>query len=262
MRAKIIMLLAPMFFFEFHCATRLRILSWALTTLVPFIFLATLYPNNIVTGFLTFYSVLCIYDIGYIYNDVVTFRGEDKKYATDRLKNYRANWEEKIQKIFLIRSGRVVALFVILVYLGASISVIISLGMLGISYCVYNKLRGISNLLVYPALNLLKYVPYLLTLTESVAKSLLIALVLYTAPTFLCWLGKMKFRKYYWQKAFANFDEVRLGYFIFLTSILYYVTSDSIIFVMSIYMLFLRLAFYIAIRYSQIGAILKRVRVK
>lgn len=262
MRTNIIMFLAPMFFFKFHCATRLRILSWSLTTLVPFIFLSTLYPDKIVVGFLTFYSVLCIYDIGYIYNDVVTFRGEDKKYATDRLKNYRAHWEEKIQRIFFVRSSQVIALFMILFSLSAPISVIISLAMLGVAYYVYNKVRGISNLLIYPALNILKYFPYTFILTGSVIDSFLFSFTLYTIPTCLCWLGKMKFRKYDWQKVFVNFDEVRLWYFIFLTSILSYLASDSIIFLMSIYMLFLRFVFYIAIRYLKIGAILKGVRVK
>ena len=186
MRTNIIMFLAPMFFFKFHCATRLRILSWSLTTLVPFIFLSTLYPDKIYFGLLTFYSVLCIYDIGYIYNDVVTFRGEDKKYATDRLKNYRAHWEEKIQTIFFVRSSQVIALFLILLSLSAPISVIISLAMLGVAYYIYNKVRGITNLLIYPALNILKYLPYTLILTESMIDSFLFSFTLYTVPTCLC----------------------------------------------------------------------------
>jgi hypothetical protein len=262
MITKVNLFLAPMFFFIFHCATWLRISSWILTTVVPFIFLSTQYSENTIIGLLTFYCVLCIYDIGYIYNDVVTFRKEDKNFATDRLKNKRIEWESRVRQIIVVRSFKVIAILFILIYLGASMIIIITLCMLALIYHIYNSVRGFSNLIIYPFLNLLKYIPYLLALTESFNLSLVYAAALYTAPTFLCWLGKVKFKKFNWQRIFGYFDEVRLLYFISLSLMLYFLSLDKTLLLITLYMLSLRTIFYLAHRNSNIGAILGRVRVK
>lgn len=262
MKIKIDMFLAPIFFFKFHCATWLRVLSWLLTTVVPIIFLSTQYSDNIIIGALTFYCVLCIYDIGYIYNDVLTFRKEDKKQATDRLGNERGSWETQIKSIILVRLGQVMALLSLLIYLDAQIEVINSLCMLGLTYYMYNSVRGVANLIIYPFLNFLKYFPYLLALTKSSEISVLYALTLYTIPTFLCWLGKAKFRKFIWQEIFAEFDNVRLWYFITLGIILYFLYIDKAAFQISMYMLVIRIIFYFANKNTFVSATLNRVRVK
>jgi len=248
------------YFFVFHCKSGWRALSWCFTTFTPLIFIAGFLEIPLENFLFSLVIMLGLYDCGYIYNDVITYRNEAAANSTDRLGSKRHDWTEKVLIILSVRLGLVFTLMVSHFFLFNSFYSVMIFVMLLIVFYIYNIVRSRLGLFLYAPLNFLKFFSTL-TLTSHFADAVWLLVVFFTIPTWLCWLGKKKYQRYHWQRFFNDFDLVRLIYFgiIFLG---FHLTSFEIYKDISLYMVILRIIYYFTAKGSYARTILARIRVK
>lgn len=257
---KILFFAPGAFFFKFHCRSAWRGISWIFTTITPLLFISNAFEITWWNFVFSLLIMMAIYDCGYIYNDVITFQHEEKTTATDRLGDLRIVWSQNVNAILSVRVAVVFMLSIAHFVMFGSAYAIAIFWLLMATFLIYNLIRGHWGLLLYIPLNFLKFFSTL-TLTGNLYEAAYIVVIFFTIPTLLCWLGKKKFQIFNWQKGFSDFELVRLSYFMIVFTVLH-ISPFDIFYELSLYMLILRICYFVVAKGSYAKSILRRIRVK
>lgn len=258
----------PLFYIPFFYFYKTRIkslaamINWIFIYIVPtftlFFLMAEKYSLMIVclSYIAIILAVYSIYEAGYIQNDAETIKFEFNptlRLSSEELKYY----EEHKSIIYFIRIVFTFLFGIVALFLTDSskeqiLLVIAALAMIGVTYCVYNRIRNLFTLLLLFVLVSLRYMTPLLLLCEKEWEFyLLLVILLYPALNLLDWLYKPQFKQYVLPFSQASVRilyysllSVVFSYFFYSTSCEQYKTA----LILSIYFLLYRTVFWYVYR--------------
>ena len=154
-----------LYFIQTRANHKLKIVSWLLTYIIPSFITFSLITNSLSLVLLNLFilmlvAIFCIYECGYIENDVFTILKED--HPTLRLDSNNLLYAR--QNIKLIYSARILeiiaasfGLIIASPYYYNLISFIICMISLALIFAIYNSIRTPVNLVILPFLVFLRY---------------------------------------------------------------------------------------------------------
>lgn len=259
---------APLFYipFVYFYKTRIKslvaLINWIFIYIVPTLTLFFLMTEkySLLTVCLSYIfiilAVYSIYEAGYIQNDTETTKFELN--PTLRLSTGQLIYYEKYKNIIYLT--RIVFAFLFgvaaLILMDSSreqiFLIMATLAMIGVIYCIYNRIRNLFTLVLLFVLVSLRYmIPLLLVYEKEWGFYLVLVILLYPVLNLFDWLHRPQFKEYS-----LPFDQatVRMIYYFLLSivfSYLLHTTLDEqykVALILAIYFLLYRMVFWYVFR--------------
>ncbi len=228
--------------FHSRIKTKSERISWFL--IFPlYLFLVSIFFNfNLFIFFASFFSVMSIYEVGYLFNDLVTTKKESN--PTIRSSKKTEVYEENfyLHIIFRLIFSLIISYFIYI--FTDSLYSFLSIILISLFYYIHNTIRSKINIISYFLLVSCRYIfPIYLSLDFSLFIFILLSFPLCRTLEHCC---KRKYNMCRIKKLVGNIDLFRLKYYVLL-SLIYIITYFSIessffYIILSIYFLFVRIA--------------------
>lgn len=226
--------------------TPLNKVSFFMVDIFPSLFFAYIYNSDFIEYVLAFTFMYCLYEIGYISNDVVSVMNESK--PTYRINENDLPYVRKnLYGIILIRL--ILAMFIgytIIIGYNANVSYFLCFGCaLLLAYYLHNHFRGRINIVTMFGVVFLKYfipISIVLRSTKDIENCMLIIILAIVLPRVIEYTAKKKFFPIV---HIRNIHKMRLMYMLFLFLLLLVSGCNNEYFIFICLLLFYRCICYV-----------------
>ncbi|MBE6091989.1 MAG: hypothetical protein E7201_02240 [Selenomonas ruminantium] len=235
----------------------INIISFFIIDAFPSFYVVAMFSNGdavrLLHWFIAFVTMFCFYECGYIFNEAICVRFEEK--PTIRIPEpFFSNILHHIENLITIRLvlGTIGSWFLLTVYPQNSYVYISFILLLFIVYTIHNFYRGIINIITMPLEVFLKYMIPISVFVESdqLWQAAVIVLLIIVLVRTIEYASKKRFIG--WVRVTKNVDKFRIKYYIFVNVIIAllaynYILPASACGLAMIFMLY-RIASYIAMK--------------
>ncbi len=250
------------YFLKSRLKSKIQRLSWIFVYFIPNIFLYLYITgfdisfNNIFTMILSLILINCIYDNGYIQNDIILTKRETNptlRIYGEELDNIRKN----IRKIFLIRFVITIFILILIFILVDDYKIFISILTMSVLlqslYLIYNSVRSVLNLYLILPLSYIRFYGFIIPFVpyKHLVEFIILTIFIYPFSKFLEFTKQPRYGYEKISKLVGNVDLFRIKYYLIITIIyiiFYFLIEINYIYIfVALYYLAFRFSSYIAI---------------
>jgi len=203
----------PLYYtFQSRIITKSERVSWVLIFPLFLLLISLSFNLNVYIFILSFLCVMSIYEVGYLYNDIITVKKEIA--PTIRIKNEMDGFKKSFYLHIIFRVIISVSISIWIFYLTNSGYLFYAILCVSLFYIVHNTIRSRINIISYFCLVSARYIfPVFLIVDSSLLIFLLLIFPICRTIEHAC---KKKYNLNFLMQLVSNIDRFRVKYYFFL----------------------------------------------